>query len=170
MSCMHSAFYLFSSDLLSFCSVIHPIANITLSYQCQFNICASISVNPCLKQQAHANLYLSIWLCWVWDVACGTLSCTMWGLVPGLEIEPRPSALEHVALATREVPISDILYPYSYFALVSSSNFCIHIHLLLDCLLSLEYRGVVCLIHCSSLLVPRTAHVHAQLCLTLSDL
>ena len=66
----------------------------------------------------HANLYLSIWLCWVFDVACGTFSCTMWGLVPGLEIEPRPSALGACSLSHQGSTTLDILYPLTLIVLL----------------------------------------------------
>ena len=50
--------------------------------------------------------YLFIWLYWVF-VSCGIFSCSMWDLVPRLEIEPGVPALGAGSLShwtTREVP------------------------------------------------------------------
>ena len=64
--------------------------------------CVATFHSPCT-----GIIYLYIWLCWVSVGSMQTLSCSMWGLVPWLGIEPRPPALGPWSLShrtTREVP------------------------------------------------------------------
>ena len=54
------------------------------------------------------NIYLFIWLCQVFVLACRIFSCDVWDLVPWPGIEPRPPALGAWSLnhwITREVPL-----------------------------------------------------------------
>ena len=65
----------------------------------------------------HCNIYLSVWLCWVLNVVCGTFSCMMWDLVPRLGIEPRPSALGAYSFSHLGSTTLDILYPLTFILL-----------------------------------------------------
>ena len=81
------------------------------------------------------NIYLFIWLhrvfvatCGIFVVACGIFSCSMWDLVPSLEIKPGPPALGAQSLnrwTTREVPKPSLMstispYPATHNLLIIS--------------------------------------------------
>ena len=56
---------------------------------------------------------LCIWLRWVLVVACRIFTCSMWGPVPQVGIEPGPHALEAWSLShwtMKEVPIINLIF------------------------------------------------------------